>query len=186
METTNSPLDSLRKLFEYYRALGQKTIDQVDDESLFWQHNLESNSIAMIVKHLHGNMLSRWTNFLEEDGEKPWRDRDGEFESTISTREELQQKYNQGWDCVMAAVNPLSDEDLKKLVYIRNHGHSVEEAIHRQVGHYAYHIGQIVFIGKQVQNDKWQTLSIARNKSKDYNADKFSKDKTIKHFTEDL
>jgi hypothetical protein len=179
-------LTSLIKLFEYYRSLGQKTMDQVSDEGLFWQYNEESNSIAIIVKHLHGNMLSRWTDFLTTDGEKESRERDGEFEATIRTRHELQAKYDEGWNCVFHALRPLEEADLQKVVYIRNMGHTVLEAIHRQVAHYAYHVGQIVFIGKQLQDGKWQTLSIARHASKSYNAEKFSKEKSKRHFTEEL
>lgn len=179
-------LPSLIKLFEYYRSLGQKTIDQVPEQKLFWQYNDESNSIAIIIKHLHGNMLSRWTDFLQSDGEKEWRNRDGEFEGTITTRAELQLRYDEGWDCLFGAIKPLSKADLDRIVYIRNMGHTVVEAIHRQLGHYAYHIGQIVFIGKQIQDEKWESLSIPRNASKKYNEEKFAKDKSKKHFTEDL
>ncbi len=184
--TKNTALQSLIQLFQYYRTLGQKTIDQLSDEPLFWQYNEESNSIAIIVKHLHGNMMSRWTDFLTTDGEKSWRDRDGEFEGTITTRDELLEKYNEGWNTLFNAIESLSEPDLNKIIYIRNMGHTVLEAMHRQLGHYAYHIGQIVFIGKQKQNEKWQTLSIDRNASKKYNAEKFSKEKGRRHFTEDL
>lgn len=186
MATENQTLTSIIQLFEYYRSLGQKTINQVEDEGLFWQLNSESNSIAIIVKHLHGNMLSRWTDFLTTDGEKDSRDRDGEFERTITSRAELQQKYDDGWDCLFGAIRPLTIHDMESVIYIRNMGHTVIEALHRQLAHYAYHIGQIVFIGKQVQNEKWQTLSIARNASKEYNNDKFAKEKSRKHFTDDL
>ena len=186
MTATNTPLSSFVNLFEYYRSLGQKTIDQVPDKGLFWQYDDESNSMAIIVKHLHGNMMSRWTNFLTEDGEKEWRDRDGEFEGTLHTRDDVNKKYNEGWDCVMKAVGALTEKDLQKIIYIRNMGHTVVEAIHRQLAHYAYHIGQLVYIGKMVQNEKWKTLSIARNASKSYNKDKFSKEKSRKYFTEDL
>ena len=186
MKSQITALPSLINLLEYYRSLGQKTIDQVSDDGLFWQFNQESNSIAIIVKHLHGNMLSRWTDFLTSDGEKEWRERDGEFESSINSRKDLQEKYDEGWECVLHAVQPLTEADLASVVYIRNMGHTVLEAIHRQVAHYAYHVGQIVFIGKQLQNHKWQTLSIARNASKLYNSDKFSKEKSRRHFTEDL
>lgn len=179
-------VDSVRTLFKYYRSLGQKTIDQVPDEGLFWQCNGESNSIAILVKHLNGNMLSRWTNFLTEDGEKPWRDRDGEFLPTLTSRKQVQHAYDEGWDCLFAALDQCEGENLTRIVYIRNMGHTIIDAIHRQIGHYAYHIGQIVFIGKCVQNEKWNTLSIARNASVAYNEEKFAKEKATKHFTEDL
>lgn len=186
MESSATHLNSLIKLFEYYRSLGLKTIEQVSDDGLFWQCNADSNSIAVIVKHLHGNMLSRWTDFLTTDGEKTWRDRDGEFESTTTNREELLTLYHAGWESVFNAVRQLTEADLNKTIYIRNMGHTVYEAIHRQVAHYAYHIGQIVFIGKQIQGAEWQTLSIAKNASKTYNQKKFSKEKDKRHFTEDL
>lgn len=170
-------LTSTRKQFEYYKMLGEKTFGQVSDEQLFWQYNNESNSIAMIVKHLWGNMLSRWTDFLTSDGEKEWRQRDAEFENDITTREELLNKWNEGWDCLFKALDSLTTDDLTKEIYIRNEGHSVVEAINRQLAHYPYHIGQIVFIGKMICDANWNSLSIPRGNSKAYNEDKFSNPK---------
>src|SRR5688572_27423058 len=164
-------LESVRKQFEYYKLLAEKTMDQLPDAKLFWQYNEESNSIAIIVKHLWGNMLSRWTDFLSSDGEKEWRRRDEEFENTVNSREELLQRWNEGWNCLFKAIDSLSDEDLNKIIYIRNQGHTVTEAINRQLAHYSYHVGQIVFIGKMVCNEAWKSLSIPRGKSSDYNAD---------------
>ncbi|RYU97489.1 DUF1572 domain-containing protein [Emticicia agri] len=158
-------LNSTRKQFEYYKLLGEKTFAQVSDEQLFWQYNEESNSIAMIVKHLCGNMLSRWTDFLTSDGEKAWRQRDTEFENDITTREELLAKWNAGWNCLFKALDTLTTDDLGKVIYIRNEGHSVIEAINRQLAHYPYHIGQIVFIGKMVLDNNWTSLSIPRKTS---------------------
>ncbi len=186
MKRNRNKLRSITDLFTYYRTLGLKAIEQLADEALFWQYNTESNSVAIITKHLHGNMLSRWTNFMTSDGEKSWRNRDGEFEATIESRGELIDTYNAGWDCVLSALESIDDEDLDKIVYIRNEGHTALEAIHRQLGHYAYHIGQIVFIAKQMQNEEWKTLSIARNKSKDYNSAKFEKEKKRRFFTDDV
>ncbi len=186
MEYNKPLLQTLIHLFEYYESLGKKTVDQLPDEGLFWKYNEESNSIAVIVKHLHGNMLSRWTDLLTTDGEKEWRHRDNEFTDSIRTRKELLEKYDHGWKTLFGTLASLSDDDLNRIIYIRNMGHTVLEAIHRQIAHYAYHIGQIVVLGKQIQNEKWQTLSIARNASKKYNEEKFSKDKTEKHFTDDL
>jgi hypothetical protein len=165
--------------------LGEKTFDQVEQEKLFWQYNEESNSIATIVKHLWGNMLSRWTDFLTTDGEKEWRDRDGEFENDISTKKELLDKWNEGWSCLLNTLNSLTPEDLDKTVYIRNQGHSVMEAINRQLAHYPYHVGQIIFIGKMAAKE-WKSLSIPRGDSNKFNADKFSKPKHTEHFTDEF
>jgi len=182
----NSYLESVKKQFEYYKMLGEKTFVQLPEDKLFWQFNEESNSIAMIVKHLHGNMMSRWTDFLTTDGEKKWRKRDEEFDNDIKTKAELLSKWNEGWECLFTAINLLRDEDLEKEIYIRNMGHSVAEAINRQLAHYPYHIGQIVFIGKIITNENWNSLSIPKGKSKVYNEDKFSKPKRKAHFTDDL
>lgn len=181
----NDYLDSVRKQFEYYKMLGEKTFAQLPDEKLFWQCNPESNSIATIVKHLWGNMLSRWTDFLTTDGEKEWRNRDAEFENDIVTRQELSEKWNAGWDCLFNALNALTTDDLGKEIYIRNQGHTVMEAINRQLAHYPYHIGQIVFIGKMVCDDHWRSLSIPKGDSKKYNKSKFSKPKQKQHFTDE-
>lgn len=179
-------LESAKKQFEYYKMLGDKTIAQLPDDKLFWQYNDESNSIAIIVKHLSGNMLSRWTDFLTSDGEKEWRHRDAEFENDIQTKTELIQKWNQGWDCLFTALNSLTIEDLSKTIYIRNQGHSITEAINRQLAHYPYHVGQMVFIGKMICNEKWTSLSIPKGNSKSYNDEKFSNDKHNEHFTEEF
>jgi len=145
----DSYLDSARKQFQYYKMLGDKTFAQVSDQDLFWQYNDDSNSIATIVKHLWGNMLSRWTDFLTSDGEKPWRERDAEFENDWTTREQVIDRWNEGWNCLFQALNTLTPDDLQKEIFIRNQGHTVMEAINRQLAHYPYHVGQIVFIGKR-------------------------------------
>ena len=181
-----SYLPSIIKQFEYYQSLGDKTFSQVDDESLFWQPNTESNSIAMVVRHMHGNMLSRWTEFLTSDGEKEWRKRDEEFDNDLSNREDMLAKWQEGWECLYSAIRPLKTDDLEKFVYIRNMGHTVLEAINRQLAHYAYHVGQIIFLGKLIQDNQWQSLSIPKGQSKTYNRDKFSKPRERKHFTDDL
>lgn len=179
-------LESIKKQFAYYKSLGDKTMAQLTDEQLFWQPNAESNSIAIIVNHLAGNMLSRWTDFLTTDGEKEWRNRDSEFETVLKTRAELETRWETGWNCLFGAINPLQASDLEKIIYIRNMGHTVMEAINRQLAHYPYHIGQMVFLGKLAQNDQWQSLSIPKGKSDSYNAEKFSKPKRKTHFTDDL
>ena len=181
----NDYLESSKKQFEYYKMLGEKTFAQLSDEQLFWQYSEESNSIAMIVKHLWGNMLSRWTNFLTTDGEKEWRKRDAEFDNDIADRTELMAKWNEGWTSLFNAINSLTENDLKKEIFIRNQGHTITEAINRQLAHYPYHVGQIVFIGKMVCNDKWTSLSIPKGNSTEYKADKFSKPKHKQHFTDE-
>jgi len=181
-----SYLTSIIKQFEYYQSLGNKTFDQVSDEALFWQPNAESNSMAMVVKHVHGNMLSRWTDFLTSDGEKEWRQRDAEFDNDLKDRDDLLAKWKEGWNCVFDALKPLIEKDLESIIYIRNMGHTVTEAINRQLAHYAYHVGQIVFLGKLIQDENWQSLSIPRGESKAYNKEKFSQPKARKHFTDDL
>ncbi len=183
---TSDYIESVKKQFEYYKMLGEKTFDQVSEDQLFWQYNAESNSIAIIVKHLCGNMLSRWTDFLTSDGEKEWRQRDAEFENDIKTKIELLEKWNQGWNCLFNALHALTEDDLTKIIYIRNQGHSVIEAINRQLAHYPYHIGQIVFIGKMMCDEKWNSLSIPKGNSTTYNSDKFSKPKEKIHFTEEF
>ena len=182
----NDYLQSTIKQFEYYKMLGEKTFAQVSDEALFWQYNEESNSIATIVKHLWGNILSRWTDFLTADGEKEWRKREEEFENDITTREEMMDKWNEGWQCLFNTLNSLTDSDLDEIIYIRNMGHSITEAINRQLAHYPYHIGQIVFIGKMASENTWNSLSIPRGKSKEYNAEKFAKPKHKEHFTNEF
>jgi len=182
----NNYLDSVRQQFEYYKLLGEKTFEQVTDEALFWQYNEESNSIATIVHHLNGNMLSRWTDFLESDGEKTWRNRDEEFENNIHTRQEMLDLWDKGWSCLFNALNSLTEADLDRIIYIRNQGHTVLEALNRQLAHYPYHIGQIIYIGKMAANEHWNSLSIPRSQSGSYNQNKFSQDKKIEHFTKEV
>lgn len=179
-------LESITKQFEYYKMLGNKTFAQIPDDKLFWKFNDESNNNAIIVNHLSGNMLSRWTDFLATDGEKEWRNRDAEFKNDIKTKEELIKKWNQGWECLFNTLNSLKEDDLSRTIYIRNQGHSVTEAINRQLAHYPYHVGQIVFIGKMICNDKWSSLSILKGNSNSYNAEKFSQPKHNEHFTKEF
>lgn len=179
-------LESAKNQFAYYKMLGEKTFDQIPDEALFWQYHPESNAIAIIVKHLWGNMLSRWTDFLTTDGEKEWRNRDAEFEADIQDRAELLAKWNEGWDCVFQALDAINKDNFNTTVYIRNQGHTVVEAINRQLAHYAYHVGQIVFIGRMVQGAAWKSLSIPKGKSSTYNEKKFSQPKRKEHFTKEF
>ncbi len=179
----NNFLASATTQFQYYKALGEKTFDQLSDEQLYWQYNEESNSIVTIVKHMVGNMLSRWTDFLTTDGEKEWRDRDNEFENNAITKEALLSLWEKGWKCLFDALAALNEADLEKEIFIRNQGHTVLEAINRQLAHYPYHIGQIVFIGKMICDNNWKSLSIPKGNSQKYNEEKFAKPKHTEHFT---
>jgi hypothetical protein len=181
-----SYLPSAIKQFNYYKSLGDKTLSVLSLDELKYEFKEDSNSIAIIVKHLSGNMHSRWTNFLAEDGEKTWRNRDDEFIDTYNSKEEIIIAWNKAWDCLFDAITALNNDELENVIYIRNHGHTVVEAINRQMMHYAYHIGQMVFLGKLIKEKNWQSLSIPKGKSKDYNKEKFSKEKNRIHFTEDL
>jgi hypothetical protein len=182
----NDYLESVKKEFKYYKYLGNSTFDQLTLEELNWQYNKESNSIAIIVKHLYGNMLSRWTDFLNSDGEKPWRIRDAEFEANFKSKEDLLARWEDGWQCLFTGIESINEENIDHIIYIRNMGHSVTEAINRQLAHYSYHIGQIVFIGRMIKGNDWTNLSIPVGKSQLYNDEKFSNQKQRKHFTDDI
>ncbi len=171
---TKGYLDSSKVQFYRYKLIGEKAFNILSEDDLFWEYNEKSNSIAIIIKHLWGNMMSRWTDFLTTDGEKEWRKRDKEFESDINTKKELLEKWNQGWECLFTSLDSITEEDLdSKIIYIRNEEHSITDAINRQLAHYSYHIGQIVFIAKIVCPD-WKSLTIPKGESKEYNKKKFS------------
>ena len=170
--------------FRYYKELGEKTIEQVPDIKLSFQINNETNSINTIVKHLSGNMISRWTDFLNSDGEKEFRIRDDEFNDTIESKKELMEIWEQGWNVLFDTLEGLSFQDLEKIIYIRNEGHTVIESINRQLCHYSYHVGQIVMIGKIICGNKWNPLSIPKGESQSFNLKKFSKPKDRRHFLE--
>jgi Protein of unknown function (DUF1572) len=178
-------LENVKNQFLYYKTIGEKAINQLDENQLFINLNEDTNSISNIIKHLSGNMLSRWTDFLTTDGEKDWRNRDAEFEETISTKQELLATWENGWNCFFEALNSIQPEQLSTLIYIRNEGHTILEAINRQLAHYPYHIGQIIFYAKMLKTSNWESLSIPRKKSNSYNSDKFSKEKSIKNFTDE-
>jgi hypothetical protein len=182
---TTNYLDSARQQFAYYKLFGDRTMHQLTDDELFWQYNPASNSIAIIVKHLWGNMLSRWTDFLTTDGEKDFRDREAEFDGDIQDRTELLNKWEAGWACLFTALAGLTEDQLTNIVYIRNMGHTVVEAINRQLAHYAYHVGQMAYIGRMIKGDDWQSLSIPRGNSAAYNAEKFARPRHREHFTEE-
>ena len=160
--------DSL-SLFRYYKKLGEGAIEQLSDAQLFVSLDPEMNSIAIVMKHMAGNMRSRWTEFLTSDGEKPNRNRDSEFEQAPSTRAELLEVWNDGWDRVFSALEPLSDSDLERTITIRGEPHSVMQAVNRQIAHYSYHVGQMVFLAKHLNASGWKSLSVPRNKSAEFN-----------------
>ena len=170
LQFSTSYVEDSLSLFRYYKQLAERAIDQVSDEGLSWTIDPESNSIAIVVKHMAGNMRSRWTDFLTSDGEKPGRDRDAEFCDPPATREALLQLWEEGWQCVFQAMESLSEADLARTITIRGEAHSVMQAINRQVAHYSYHCGQIVFLAKHLCADRWQTLSIPRGRSGYFNA----------------
>ena len=170
LEFTTSYLKDSTDLLRYYKKLAERAIAQVPDAALTATLDAESNSIAIIVKHLTGNMQSRWSDFLTSDGEKPSRNRDAEFEAPPQTRAELLALWDASWKIVFDALAPLTDDDLVRTIRIRGERHSVLQAIHRQVAHYAYHIGQIVYIAKHCSSGQWKSLTIPRGKSADYNA----------------
>jgi uncharacterized protein DUF1572 len=170
LEFTTSCLKDSVDLLRYYKKLGDRAMAQVSDDALFATLDRESNSIAIIVKHLAGNMRSRWTDFLMSDGEKPDRDRDSEFEAPPETRDELLALWESGWQLAFDALAPLTDADLSRTAYIRSEAHSVMQTIHRQVAHYSYHIGQIVYLAKHFAGPDWNALTIPRRKSAEFNA----------------
>ena len=166
--TTSYLKDSL-DLFRYYKKLAERAVAQVSDEQLFAELGEGGNSIAIIIKHMAGNMRSRWVDLLTTDGEKPDRNRDGEFVDPPAAREELLRLWEESWGHVFHALEPLTDSDLGRTVMIRGEAHSVMQAINRQVAHYSMHIGQIVLMAKHFAGDRWQSLSIPRNRSAEFN-----------------
>ncbi len=180
-----SYLTSVLKEFRYYKKLGERSIKQVPIQGLFMNDSDQENSIAVIVQHLSGNMKSRWTRIWDEDGEKEWRHRDKEFMHVLTTKEEMMIAWEEGWEILFSTLESCKEEDLEKIVYIRNMGHTLIEAVNRQMAHYAYHIGQIVLLAKSHVKDDWKSLSIPLGKSASYNERKFSEEKRKQHFTDD-
>lgn len=173
------------QLFKHYKNLAEKTLAQVSDASFFQQQGSE-NSMAVIVQHMAGNMKSRFTDFLTTDGEKPWRNRDGEFEAPTVSRAELMTQWEGSWKILLDTLENLSEQDLSTTVYIRNEGHSVPDAMLRQLAHYSYHVGQLVHAAKLLTGERWEALSIPKGASDAYNAGKFAQPKGNRHFTEQL
>ncbi len=170
LQFTTSYLEDSLALFRYYKGLAEGAMNQVPDEHLLATLDPEMNSIAITVKHMAGNMRSRWTDFLTSDGEKADRNRDAEFEHPPASRDELLKLWEQGWACVFAALEPLTDADLSRTVTIRGEAHSVMQAINRQVAHYTYHVGQIVMLAKHLAHKDWTSLTVPRNRSAEFNA----------------
>lgn len=169
MTIGDSYLQSVIKRFGNYKELGNKSFEQLEEDDFHFQPNEESNSIAIIIQHMAGNMLSRWTDFLTTDGEKDWRNRDTEFEEQHKNRQQLIEFWNKGWDCCLGAIASLNETDLLKTIYIRNEGMQVVDAINRQLAHYSYHVGQVVYVARIIKNKDWKSLSIEKNKSAQYN-----------------
>jgi hypothetical protein len=170
-------LQTVIRRVRYYKDLADKTFEQLNNDTDFhYQPNDESNSIAVIIQHTAGNMLSRWTNFLTEDGEKEWRQRDDEFTVHAYNKQQLLEIWEQGWKCFLDALQSLNDDDLLKTIYIRQEKLSVIDAINRQLAHYPYHTGQIVYLGRMIKGPDWKNLSIPKDHSQLYNKTEAVKD----------
>jgi Protein of unknown function (DUF1572). len=179
-------LESAGKLFRYYKKLGEGAIAQLSDEEVLRQPNEASNSIALIIHHLSGNMLSRWTDFLTSDGEKTWRNREAEFEEAYPDKKSMMEAWEKGWACLLGAIDGLKPDDLSKIIYIRNEGQTVLEAIQRQLAHYSSHVGQILYQAKILKGSDFKSLSIPKGDSQKFNQEKFGQEKERRHFTDKL
>lgn len=177
-------LEGTIRLFEYYKSLTEKSIDLISEDQIHKSPQENQNSIAILMKHLSGNMLSRWTNFRTEDGEKPWRNRETEFVDDFESKKELMDYWEKGWSVLFEALNSIRDDELDSIIYIRNDGHKLIEAIERQLAHVAYHTGQIVYLAKMFAGDDWRSLSIPKGKTEEYNRKKFSQDKGRRMYTD--
>jgi len=184
MSLTSTYLANTKKLFLYYKGLGEKAIAQVEEKDINWKPNEASNSISLIVHHLSGNMLSRFTDFLTSDGEKPWRNREAEFEEGYASKAALMEAWEKGWNTLFSAIDNMTEADLEKIIYIRNEGQTAMDALQRQLAHYPHHIGQILYIAKMLKGNDWKSLSIPKGGSQGYNQQKFSDEKAIRHFTD--
>jgi hypothetical protein len=165
----NIYIESAIKRLLTYKTLGDKTFAQLSDADFHYAPNEVSNSIAVIIQHVSGNMLSRWTNFLTEDGEKEWRNRDTEFDEQKLSKEQLISLWEKGWKCMLDTLHSLTEDDLLKTIHIRNEPLSAIDAINRQLAHYPHHVGQIVYVGKIIKGNEWQSLSIPKGKSEEFN-----------------
>ena len=177
-------LSSAEKLFRCYKGLGEKAIAQLNDAEVLTLPNEASNSIALIVHHLSGNMLSRWTDFLSTDGEKPWQNREAEFDQAYPDKKAMMEAWNKGWECLFNALGSLKPRDLSTIIYIRNEGQTVMEAIQRQLAHYPHHVGQILYQARILKGSEFRSLSIPKGGSGSYNDSKFNEEKSVRHFTD--
>ncbi|MGB5819420.1 MAG: DUF1572 family protein [Saonia sp.] len=175
MNYTSNYLKSVLFEFQRYKTLGDKTFDQLREEDIHWTYNKDDNSIALIVKHMAGNMLSRWTNFQTEDGEKSWRDREAEFKNPYPTMSMMKKAWEEGWACLFHALESINDKNFDAPIKIRNETHTTIEAVNRQLAHYANHVGQIILMGKMIKGPEWVSLSIPKGGSEAFNQKKFSK-----------
>jgi len=176
-------LENTEKLLHYYKDLCEQAVSQCADDELCWHSGEHQNSIAIIMQHMAGNMLSRFTDFLTSDGEKPWRDREKEFALPSGDLDDLRKLWDRAWDTLFELFDHLQPDDLSKVVYIRNEGHTVLEAMQRQLAHYAYHTGQVVMLAKSIKGDDWKYLTIPPGGSERFNSDKFAQDPERKHFS---
>jgi len=181
MSSDKEFLSASVKRMKYYKELSEKTFEQLEDKDFHFQPSSESNSIAVMIQHIVGNMLSRFTNFLTEDGEKEWRNRDDEFEVHDHSKQQLMDLWNKGWKCFFDAVQSLNENDLIKTITIRGEALTVTDAIIRQLAHYPYHIGQIVYVGRLIKNEDWKNLSIPKGASQAYNQSPGIKDPAKKY-----
>lgn len=184
MSLTSNYLINTKKLLLYYKGLAEKAIEQIDEKDLNWKPNEASNSISLIVHHISGNMISRFTDFLTSDGEKPWRDRESEFEVGYESKEKLLEAWERGWQVMFSAIDSMTGADLEKIIYIRNEGQTAMDALQRQLAHYPHHIGQILYVAKMLKGADWKSLSIPKGGSQGYNQQKFTSEKAIRHFTD--
>lgn len=178
-------LEGVKKQFWFYKVLSEKALSQLSDTQLKYQFNPTTNSIAILVKHISGNLISRWTDFLNSDGEKPWRNRDQEFIEDFPDRVSLLNYWQAAWNLLEKELNTLNVDDLKRKVYIRNQAHTVPDALHRQLSHIAYHVGQIVHQAKILLGESWQTLSIPQGQSEQFITERMTKGKREGHFTDE-
>jgi len=173
------------KQFQFYQLLAERTFSQIDEKTFFWQYNPESNSIAITAKHMAGNMISRWTDFLTTDGEKKWRNREGEFEVGSESRDDIMKLWQKGWQTLYNAIEEIDEGNFSQEVLIRNIPHSITEAVNRQIAHLAYHTGQIAYIGRMAKGSSWKSLSIPKGKSEEFNKKSFAQENRKEHFTDE-
>lgn len=184
MNKHGNKLDGINQLFKYYKSLTEKSIEQIPNEQVHESPKPGQNSIAILMKHLSGNMISRWTNFRSEDGEKPWRNRETEFIDDFESTEELMGYWEKGWGVLFDALESIEQDELDSIIYIRNDGHKLIEAIERHLAHVAYHTGQIVYLAKIFACDDWKSLSIPKGKTEEYNRKKFNREKGRRIYTD--